>query len=389
MRFVAAVSYERGAPLVLDEVEMRDELRPHEVLVRNVGSGICHTDVTIRDLDPAVPVFPPPAILGHEGSGIVERVGDAVTSVSVGDPVVMSYHYDGTCPACRQGRYPYCADFDTFNAVGRAADGSQPITTPRGPASMLMHQSSFATYSLATDKSVHRVPAELPLELAGPLGCGFLTGAGGILNALRPEPSTSLAVFGVGAVGIAAMVAARRAGCDPVIAVDLHESRLRVAEQLGATHVVDASEEDAVAAIASIVPGGADAAFEASGVPGVMTQAAASLGIGGTALLCGGAGGSTEKVELSPNDLLRDRTVRGALMGHARPDETIDRVVRDGPGAGVATRAADGRLRPRRRQRSDGRGGARRRDQADPAHAGPADVRRGTGPDHHEEGDRS
>jgi aryl-alcohol dehydrogenase len=317
VRITAAVVEEKGARFELHELEL-GEPRPDEVVVRVVAAGVCHTDLIIRDQWYPVPL---PLVLGHEGAGVVEAVGSAVTKVKPGDHVAMSYHSCGACPNCLRGRAMYCLEFFAHNFSGGRPDGSSALT--RGGGAMHGHffgQSSFATYSVASERNVVKVREDVPLELIGPLGCGIQTGAGAVLNGLRPEPGTSLAVFGTGSVGMSAIMAARSTGATKIVGVDLRTNRLELALELGATHVVDASKvEDVAAEVQRVTGGGADYAVETTGLPAVLRQAVDGVRVGGVCSVIGAPPMGTP-VSLDMNSILLGRTVRGSVEGDSIPD---------------------------------------------------------------------
>ncbi|WP_224401712.1 NAD(P)-dependent alcohol dehydrogenase [Pseudonocardia sp. ICBG1034] len=252
--------------------EMRDitvdEPRPDEVLVRIVATGICATDAHVRARRIATPL---PVVLGHEGAGVVERVGAAVTAVRPGDHVVLSFHSCGVCPPCVAAHPAYCDRVWDANFAGARLDGTNGLHAADGAAGVaprghFFGQSSFATYALAHQRNTVKVPADVPLDVLAPLGCGFQTGAGAVLTALGVTRGSSFAVFGTGAVGLAAVMAARIAGAATVIAVDVEQTRLDLARELGATHVVDAGRvDDLSAALRAVVPRGTDFALDTSG----------------------------------------------------------------------------------------------------------------------------
>src|SRR5580693_4370229 len=208
---MAAVVREKGGRFALERVCL-DEPRPDEVLVRIRGVGMCHTDLVARDQYFPVPL---PAVLGHEGAGVVEAVGSAVTKVAPGDHVVLSFASCGACANCRQGAYAYCDDLYGRNFSGARPDGSRTCCDADGHriGGSFFSQSSFATRALATERNVVKIPSDVPVELMGPLGCGIQTGAGAVMNALRPKAGESIAIFGAGSVGMAAALAARVVGC--------------------------------------------------------------------------------------------------------------------------------------------------------------------------------
>lgn len=260
----AAICRGPGQPFTIEAVEV-DKLRPDEVLVRMVGSGICHTDLAARDMQIPVPL---PAILGHEGSGIVEAVGGAVTNLAVGDRVVMSFNSCGHCPNCDDDAPTYCHDFFAQNWSGTRPDGSFTVMQDGAPLNAhFFGQSSFATYAITHQRNTVKVPddlAHLPVERLGPIGCGLMTGAGAVLRSMAVKPGRPIAVFGAGTVGLAAIMAAKIAGADPIIAVDINPQRLSVAMELGATHAFNAGE-DAIGQIRMLCPAGLAYALDTTG----------------------------------------------------------------------------------------------------------------------------
>jgi aryl-alcohol dehydrogenase len=324
MRVTAAVLRERGQPFVVEELEL-DEPRTDEVLVRLVGVGICHTDLFHRDHVPG----PLPVVFGHEGAGVVERVGDGVTRLRPGDHVVLSFDSCGGCRNCRRGMPAYCADLGVLNGGGTRRDGSTSLRGREGPVhGHFFGQSSFATHALASERNAVKVRADAPLELLGPLGCGLQTGAGAVLNALRPPPGSSIAVFGAGSVGLSAVMAAATTGCATIIAVDIKPARLELARSLGATQVLNGAEVDVVDAIRSITAGGADFALETAGAgsPALVRQAVECLTTPGVCGLVGAAPLAME-VTLGYWNLLIGRTVRGIVQGDSVPHVFIPALV--------------------------------------------------------------
>ena len=336
MKITAALAVKPGEPLVFEELDMTEKLGPHEVLVRNVASGICHSDMSMRDLPdgvqplPGVNMMPKPIILGHEGAGIVERVGSEVSNLEPGDHVIMSFHYDGTCPSCQQDLHQYCESFVENNLCGLRVDGSHAVSSDKYDKvyGSYHQQSSFATHSIATDHNAIKVPKDLPLEMLAPLGCGFLTGAGAVIHRLKPEAGSSIAIFGAGPLGFAAMYMARKAGCSTIIAVDLHANRLELAREFGATHLVNASEvDDSVAAIREICPLGTNYCYEATGSTRVMEQAIEALAVRGHGAISGVVLDPTAKVSFSPGPFEAGKTLSGILMGDADLPGTVAQLI--------------------------------------------------------------
>jgi aryl-alcohol dehydrogenase len=326
MQIQAAVTESQGAPFVVEPVEL-GELRGDEVRVRVVATGICHTDLIIRDQWYPVPL---PAVLGHEGAGVVEAVGAAVTKVAPGDHVAMSYGSCGGCPKCATGRPWVCHDFWGRNFAAARPDGSCALTGSDGREihSHFFGQSSFATHAVATERNVTRLDPAVPLDVVAPFGCGIQTGAGGVLNALRPPAGSSIAVFGTGTVGLAAVLGAVLAGCTTIIGVDVRPDRLELARELGATHVVDAGRRDAVEAIKEVTGGlGADFSVDATGSPQVLQQAVYCTGPGGVCGLIGAPPFGTE-VSLDMNEVLAfGRTLRGIVEGESVPEVFVPQLI--------------------------------------------------------------
>ena len=289
-----------------------------------VGAGICHTDLIVRDQYYPVPL---PAVLGHEGCGVVEQVGARVTKVQPGDHVVLTYLSCGACMNCQRGRPVYCLSLFPLNFGGARADGSATLQC-RGNViqGAFFSQSSFGTYALATDRNVVKVRKDVALELLGPLGCGIQTGAGAVMNALRPEVGSSLVVFGSGSVGLSAIMAARVVGCTVIIAVDVKPARLALARELGATHTVNAGELDAVEEIRRITGGGVMYSLELTGTPRVLRQAVDVLIPTGVCGVIGAPPMGTE-VSLDINTILLGRTVRGIIEGDSVPDLFIPQLI--------------------------------------------------------------
>src|SRR3954466_2960488 len=217
MQTRAAVVEAKGEPFTMTEVEL-DEPRDDEVLVRMVATGLCHTDITMGSFLPPE-MFP--NVFGHEGAGVVEEVGRDVRGLEPGDHVVMSFRSCRDCAKCRAGLVGYCDQTLLLNYMGMRMDGSQPISRDGSPVfGSFFGQSSLAAHALAYADNCVKVDAALDLELAAPYGCGFQTGAGTVLNVIKPTSADSLVVYGVGAVGLAAIAAAAAEGLDSIIAVD-------------------------------------------------------------------------------------------------------------------------------------------------------------------------
>jgi aryl-alcohol dehydrogenase len=321
VEITAAVLRAQGGPYSLETVTLA-EPRADEVLVRIVGVGMCHTDVLPRGEGT---ISPPPIICGHEGAGVVEQVGADVTDIEVGDHVVLSFESCGTCEACRDRRPFACEQFWLVNLVGRRADFSTAAADADGNEipSLWFGQSSFATHAIATARNAVVVDKALPLEKLGPLGCGIITGAGSVLNALDVQPGKSLVVFGTGAVGLAALMAGVVAGADPIVAIDLHDARLELAMELGATHAVRGDAPDLLEQVQAITGAGAHYAVDTTGVPAVSRNAMACVRLGGAAALVG-----AQLSELVLDTLaVVGKTCVWVLEGSADPKSFIPRLI--------------------------------------------------------------
>lgn len=316
----AAIVEAPGGLFVLADLELEDP-RPDEVLVRNVASGLCHTDLTVGSMLPAE-MFP--YVFGHEGAGVVEAVGEQVEGVAVGDHVVLTYRSCRACDRCRAGHPGYCEQTLMLNYLGSRLDGSKPFRRDGSPVSgPFFGQSSFAQHVLASADNIVVVDRAHDLTAIAPYGCGYQTGAGAVLNVLRPEPSDSLVVFGAGAVGLAAVAAARGAGVETVLAVDLLPGRLEAAAGLGATPI-DASAlaaDGVLAAVREATGGGAAYAVDTTAVPAVVRQAVDALGSMGELVVLGlGA----PEFTVNAIDLLQaGKVFRGCIEGDGVPQHNI------------------------------------------------------------------
>ncbi len=323
MKIKGAVIFEPSGKFTLEELEL-SEPRDNEILVRLVGSGICHTDLAGRDQHLPIPL---PSVFGHEGAGVVEKVGARVTKVVPGDHVTLSWMCCGACPSCKSGNDPYCENFLRLNFSGARPDG----TTTLKKGDQVIHgnffgQSAFADYALAEERNVVKVPTDVPLEILGPMGCGIMTGAGAVINSLKASAGTSIAVFGTGTVGMSAIMAAVVCGCTTIVAVDIHPDRLTMAKQLGATHTVNAREMDPVEAVNEITGGGPNFSLECVGNPAVFRQAVDVLPLLGVCGLVGVVAPGTE-VTLNMDLIMNGRAVRGIIEGDAIPDLFIPKLI--------------------------------------------------------------
>ncbi|BAN02079.1 NAD(P)-dependent alcohol dehydrogenase [Ilumatobacter coccineus] len=322
----AAVLRSRTEPYVLEKVEMA-EPRANEILVRIAAVGYCHTDVLLRGpVATELPIIP-----GHEGAGVVEAVGDSVSSVAVGDHVVLTFASCGACDPCGDGFPSYCAEFRELNVDGTSADGDPRVTGHDGHeiGSRWFGQSSFATHALVTEQNAVVIDRDLPLSLMAPLGCGVQSGAGAVLETFGLRPEQSLVVFGAGSVGLSALMAAKVAGASSIVAVDLHQHRLDLACELGATATFLATEEDLRQKIVDATTGGAHFAFDTTGVPEMVKLAIACLRWRG---MLGMVGNPVGELVLEPKSL-NGKFLTRVIEGGVRPHEFIPRLAalyRDG-----------------------------------------------------------
>jgi aryl-alcohol dehydrogenase len=321
----AAVARAKGEPFEIQQARIRGP-KDDEVLVRVVATGLCHTDLIVRDQYYPVPL---PSVLGHEGAGIVEEVGPAVKDLKAGDHVVLTYGACGHCNACNGGHGAYCKQFFGLNFGGGDLQGRTAIEDEEGRPlhDHFFAQSSFASFALARENNAIKVPQDAPLELLGPLGCGIQTGAGAVINSLKVRPGSSFASLGAGAVGLSAVMAARVAGATTIIAVDVVPSRLALAKELGATHTVNSREVDMIEAIRQITDGGVDFALESTGRSELLSQGIEALGSLGAIGVVGAPPLGT-KAEFDINGLLLGgRTIRGIVEGDSVPQVFIPQLV--------------------------------------------------------------
>ena len=324
-RATCAVARTPGGPFELEEVLLSGP-RADEVLVEVVAAGMCHTDLLVRDHRP----HSLPTVLGHEGAGVVREVGSEVRGVTPGDKVVLSFPSCGRCRRCLAGRTAYCDSIATLKFDCSRPDGSTATTDLLGRpvGDHFFGQSSFGTLCVANGRSVVKVPDDVDLRTAGPLACGVQTGAGAVLDVLQVRPGSTVAVFGTGSVGLCAVMAAKLCGATTIVAVNRRESRLRIAAEFGATHLVSPIETDPVEAIRDATGGrGVDFALETTGVPEVLTQAVRALDSLGTCAFVGTAPPGVEGGIVMLESMTRGLTVRGVLQGDSTPSVMIPRLL--------------------------------------------------------------
>jgi aryl-alcohol dehydrogenase len=327
MKIQARVVEAQDAPFVEQELELSGPAAG-EVLVRIVAAGVCHTDAITRAGDLPMPF---PAVLGHEGAGVVEQVGAGVTQVVPGDRVILGWAFCGECRNCLDGQPRYCLRTGEALVSGRRFKGELEGQSAysRGGTPVNGHffgQSSFATHSIARAETLVKVSDDLPIELLGPLACGLATGAGAVLNEARPRLGDSIHVVGVGAVGLAAIMAARTSGVTTIIAADLQDGRLELATELGATHTINSGSADIVEEVARVTGSTVDYAFDCTGVIAVIETIADTVGMLGTLVLVGGAPANA-RFSLDHVRALWGKRVIGVLGGGGRSGQLIPALI--------------------------------------------------------------
>jgi S-(hydroxymethyl)glutathione dehydrogenase/alcohol dehydrogenase len=287
---------------------------PNEVLVRVVSAGVCHSDLSV--VNGTIP-FPTPTVMGHEGSGIVEAVGSAVSLVAPGDHVViMTLEYCGACAMCDTGRPTMC-----LNQTGRILN-HKPFTYKGTPALAFANSGVFSDYVVVRENQAVKIDPDVSLDVAALLACGVITGAGAVFNRAKVERGSTVAIFGAGGVGLSALQAASLSGAAKVISIDILPSKKDLAMEFGATDFVDASSNDAVDAVRQLCPGGVDYTLECVGFPALIQQAIEMLAPGGTCVIVGtNPPGST--VTYAPQVLNLDKTIMGCRAGTQRPHRDI------------------------------------------------------------------
>jgi Zn-dependent alcohol dehydrogenase len=308
---------------VRDDVAVRDP-QPHEVRVRIVNAGLCHSDVSV--IDGTIP-FPTPVILGHEGAGVVEQVGDAVAKVEVGDHVVLTTLGNcGRCAACDRGQPTHCRD-----TMGKL---SRPFTVGGQKAFSFANTGVFTEQVVVTETQAVVIDREVPFSAACLIGCAVVTGAGAVLNRAKVQPGQTVVIVGAGGIGQSAIQAARISAAGRIVVVDANPAKEAVARRFGATDFVDASAvDDTVAAVKDLgLPNGVDHVIECVGLPALIRQGVALLDWGGTLTLLGVPKLGTE-ASFVVNDLYNDKSILGCRYGSTRPHHDIPLLVglyRDG-----------------------------------------------------------
>lgn len=325
MKMTAAVTREPHQRFCVEEVDLIGP-KEDEILVRIEAVGLCHSDILV--VEQVLPVRLP-AVLGHEGAGIVEAVGHKVVKVKPGDKVVMTFNSCGTCASCQKNEPAYCLNWAALNYGGARADGSPTLCSCGVPVSgNFFGQSSFASYALGHERNVVKVSDHAVLTLLGPLGCGIQTGAGAVMRSLAAEAGSSIIILGGGSVGLAAVMGAKVMECKEIILVEPMAERRQLGVELGATHVIDPKDGNVAAQIREILPNGADYAVDTSGVVPAIQAAVDSLGMRGKLGLVGVPSKIDAALSLNILSCLsRGLRVQAIIEGDSVPDDFIPELV--------------------------------------------------------------
>ncbi|CAN7310091.1 NAD(P)-dependent alcohol dehydrogenase [Phenylobacterium sp. LjRoot225] len=326
MKVTAAVATAPRSPFEIQLLDLEPP-RSDEILVRIAAVGLCHTDVSARDQLLPIPL---PAVLGHEGAGVVESVGEAVTKVVPGDRVVLTFRSCGRCTRCEVHQPSYCEHSGVLNFAGARPDGSRALRRDgEAISSNFFGQSSFATHALAYERNVVKVAQDAPLDTYAPLGCGIQTGAGAVLRSIACEPGSSLLVTGAGSVGLSAVMAARGiARCGAIMVSDPMPERRALARELGATHVIDPATGKLAHLVRAIMPAGVDYALDTTGQSKVMDAAVFCLRLAGTLGLLGIPAKADAPTPGYANVVLaRGLRIQGILEGDSDPDVFIPELI--------------------------------------------------------------
>src|SRR5690348_6887576 len=321
MRMRAAVLEKFAQPLVVQEVEL-SEPRAGEVLVRLEACGVCHTDLyTASGADPSGYA---PTVLGHEGAGVVERVGEGVTMVAPGDHVVTLFSPQcGECIHCKSPRTNLCLAIRDMQGRGYLPDGTARLSRDGEPIRHFMGTSTFAEYTVMPEIALAKVSPDAPLEGAALFACGLSTGLGAAINTAKVEPGSTCVVFGAGMVGLGAVAGCRLQGAERIICVDLSQDRLELARGQGATELM-VGGEDTVERIVEMTGGfGADYTFEATGNVKVMRQAVESARMGWGLCTVAGVAGRGETLDVIPRFLITGRRIAGSSFGGVKGREGV------------------------------------------------------------------
>lgn len=324
MKINAAVSWEPNKPFSIEEIEL-SKPKATEVLIEVVATGVCATDAGAAAGHMGVPF---PIVLGHEAAGIVKEVGEAVTYVQPGDHVVVACCLCGTCDPCLTGRPGSCEHIPRLNFGGAMEDGTKRLSKDDKEISTFFGQSTFATHAVTNEKNLVKIDKDLDLELFGPLGCGIVTGSGTVLEGLKPKAGSTIAIYGCGAVGLSAIMAAKIVGCLEIIAVDINDDRLNLAKELGATKTINSKNLDIVATIRELTDGrGTNYAVDATGNSMVAKSALSALTNQGELALIG-AGYKEIGIDLNTEFLFGTKKLSGYIAGLASAKYIVPKLIK-------------------------------------------------------------
>lgn len=319
----AAVLYEVNKPVQVEEVTL-DEPQSQEVLVKLVATGVCHTDLHFIKGEMPQPL---PVVLGHEGAGIVEKVGPGVTTLKPGDHVVLMVAYScGKCRYCIVGQPAMCVEWLGYHMMGTLPSGMKRLRKGKQELNHFFSQSSFAEYAVVHERTAIKIREDAPLDVVCLLGCGTSTGIGAVLNTAGLRAGESIVIYGCGGVGLSAVMAAKLAGAGKLIAVDTVDMKLETAKDLGADYVINASQENPQQRVMELTGGGADYAIECIGNVNVMAQAFSSIHNGGKCVVAGMAP-LGDMLTLAPYELLLGKTLVGCVQGHIKAPIDVPRYV--------------------------------------------------------------
>ncbi len=318
---IAAIVREPKGDISLEKVEL-DSLQQGEILVRIDACGICHTDAKYRG------IVSLPAVFGHEGTGTVEEVGQGVSQLIPGDRVIMSYAFCGACPCCDSDRPYMCENAHKLTFSGLRADGSKTIRLNGEPISgSFFQQSSFASHAITLERTVVPVRSDLPPEMLAAVPCGVQTGAGTMINTFNVGDGESVIIFGVGTVGLSAVMAARMRGAGTIICVDKIQSRLDLARELGATHVLNIDDDEIPSRVKKILPRGVQYAFDASATVAALEDAMECIGQGGKIAIVSFPQGGKKFPFTTRKLFIRVASLQGTIQGHSIPRKFIPKLI--------------------------------------------------------------
>ena len=314
MKTMKAVVVNELNSFATEEVTL-DPPKAGELLVKMKATGVCHSDLSV--INGTIPMMLP-SVLGHEGAGVVEEVGEGVSRFKVGDHVVLSFvPFCGECHECHNHRHNMCTVGKS--AAGKMIDGTTRVHRGEEDLNVMTLLGCMAEYVVCPSVSAVRIDKSIPLDKAALVGCGVMTGVGAVINTAKVEPGSNVVVFGCGGIGLSIIQGARLAGAEQIIAVDISDNKLEMATKFGATHVINGGNEDAVGKIFKLTRGGADYAFEAVGIPALMEQTYNCVRRMGTAIIVG-VGKLSESIQLNALQLsLTGKVLKGSMYGDANP----------------------------------------------------------------------